>query len=567
MEIGYDPNRIRTLSRQTTASIHSLGALRSSDQAAADALRAAKLMRRNLEELWMPLLREIEHSDAMVSWLRTALEAIRASGARTAQWLTLDDAGKADKHVADNAQPRAVFSELSDTEMLSWLEFAGNDTFPWLDHDGQSSSALRGFSEDLAVRVNADDSFAERLLTLAPSTQLIALATGEATFPAAFTRDVIIAMLGSVPWFSGLDALADAHGVQVAMSALLDDPAKCLDVLADTEALFALARWPLLDTTTLQEFTTAGLYEAVRIDVGRLGDGYEVLSELTRLANGPLDGGMQAGIARGVAIAMTGYIDTLAPAVRHEGSNPVLVIDEEYNVEIDLGTYDEVVDLFGAIMRDAPAQAALGTALGSYTYTVVDELGENITRHLGLDRVTRFADLLGDAARAEQAELVMAAAAAEAFREQLGGAARFGIDAGLTASGVGLIARGLASRATKIAVDWAAQVDPGEMPDHSIPSQTYDLITVAAVALVTEKPSLRASLRLGKIDDDSWDEVDEQLTAIEKSANPRERQRNISILNRYIEDELPALGGYMREVRNIEGLDELTEGRNAVGED
>jgi hypothetical protein len=351
------------------------------------------------------------------------------------------------------------------------------------------------------------------------------------------------------------------------MSALLEDPGKCLDVLADAEALFALARWPLLDTTTLQEFTTAGLYEAVLIDVGRLGDGYEVLGELTRLTNGPLDGGMQVGLARGVAIAMTGYIDTLAPAIRHEGSNPVLVIDEEYNVEIELGTYDEVVDLFGAIMRDTPAQAALGTAFGSYTRTVVNELGENITRHLGLDRVTRFADLLGDAARAEQAEMVMAAAAQEAFRNQLGGAVRFGIDIGLTASGVGLIARGIASRATKIAVDWAAHVDPSEMPDLSIPTQTYDLITIAAIALVTDNPSLRASVGLGKIDDDSWDEVDEQLAAIENSANPRERQRNMSILNRYIEDELPDLGGYMREVRSIEGLDELTEDRNAVGQD
>jgi hypothetical protein len=105
------------------------------------------------------------------------------------------------------------------------------------------------------------------------------------------------------------------------------------------------------------------------------------------------------------------------------------------------------------------------------------------------------------------------------------------------------------------------------MPDLSIPSQTYDLITIAAVALVTDNPSLRASVGLGKINDDSWDEVDERLAAIENSANPRERHRNMSTLNRYIEDELPDLGGYMREVRNIEGLDELTEDRNAVGED
>ena len=561
METCYDPIKIRELSRRALTSIDSLTALKSSDQAAADALRAVRLTRQNLEDHWMPLLRAIEDSTAMVSWLSTALAAVRLSGERTSEWLTHHSP---DEPMAENLRFRAAFADMSDEEVLSWLSFAGDDPFPWNEQD---RSALPAFADDLARRVDADDTFAEQLVTLAPTIPLIAMATGEAAFPGTFTGDVIIAMLHSTPWFGGLDAHAEAHAVQVAMSALLEEPAKCLDVLADAEALFALARWPLLDTTILQQFATAGLYEAVLLEGKSLEDGYEVLAELTRLANGPLDGGMQPGMARGVAISMTGYIDTLAPAVRHEGSNPVLVIDQRYDIEIDLGTYDEVVDLFGALMRDAPAQAALGAALGGYTIAVVNGLGENITEHLGLDRVTRFADLLGDAARVEQAELVMAAASEETFRRQLGGMARFGIDAGLTASGVGVTARSLASRASKAAVDWAARVDPGEMPDLGIPSQTYDLITIAALALVVDNPALRSSLGLGGVKDNSWDNIEERLEAVEESSSQHERVANMSVLNRYIEDEVPDVGGYVRDVRNVEGLAELTEQRGAVGED
>ena len=68
MRTAYDPVRIGLLSARTVAAIDALSMLRSSDPAAAGAMRAVRLLRCNLEDLWMPLLRQIEASWAMVTW-------------------------------------------------------------------------------------------------------------------------------------------------------------------------------------------------------------------------------------------------------------------------------------------------------------------------------------------------------------------------------------------------------------------------------------------------------------------------------------------------------------------
>ncbi len=69
MDIGYDPRRVRDLSRRTADAIDGLRSIHSDDPAAAGALRTVKLTRRNLEDLWMPTLLQIVRSDAMESWL------------------------------------------------------------------------------------------------------------------------------------------------------------------------------------------------------------------------------------------------------------------------------------------------------------------------------------------------------------------------------------------------------------------------------------------------------------------------------------------------------------------
>ena len=74
MDTGYDPQRVRELSHRTIDAIEELRSIRSDDPAAAEALRAIRLTRRNLEDLWIPAIVEIVRSDAMVSWTDARLD-------------------------------------------------------------------------------------------------------------------------------------------------------------------------------------------------------------------------------------------------------------------------------------------------------------------------------------------------------------------------------------------------------------------------------------------------------------------------------------------------------------
>jgi len=59
---------VHSLLHRTAEAIERLRSTRSDDVAAAEAIRTVKLARRNLEDLWMPTLRELVRSDALTSW-------------------------------------------------------------------------------------------------------------------------------------------------------------------------------------------------------------------------------------------------------------------------------------------------------------------------------------------------------------------------------------------------------------------------------------------------------------------------------------------------------------------
>ncbi len=73
MDAGYEPGRLMQLLHRTVEAIDTLSDLTSSDPAATEAIRTIRLTRRNLEDHWMPALRDIEHSDTMVRWRASRL--------------------------------------------------------------------------------------------------------------------------------------------------------------------------------------------------------------------------------------------------------------------------------------------------------------------------------------------------------------------------------------------------------------------------------------------------------------------------------------------------------------
>src|SRR4029077_4941123 len=87
VETAYDPVRIELLSTRTAQAVDELGAIRCSDPCAADALRAVRLLRTNLEDLWLPLLAQIRPSGAMITWLESTHDRIERGREMIVDWL------------------------------------------------------------------------------------------------------------------------------------------------------------------------------------------------------------------------------------------------------------------------------------------------------------------------------------------------------------------------------------------------------------------------------------------------------------------------------------------------
>ena len=358
---------------------------------------------------------------------------------------------------------------------------------------------------------------------------------------------------------------ATRSSLSTVLASLTDDPASCLDLLVDQPTAFALASWTSLDTAMLSDFVVSGLHVAIDAEPDRLTDGYEVLAFLTRATNGPLDGGMSAGMALGIAASLPGYIDTLAPAIEQEGATPVVI--RAVSPSIELGTYDDLVDLFGAVVRVPDAQPAIGAALAAYTFHTFERVGGEATTRPDVTHLADFADLIGDATRTEQAELVMAAAVEEARRRQLNGLIGFGTNVALLASGAGSVARTIAGQAVRAATRWRDQGAPDRLPEGQVPAQTYDLITVAAVTVAASDPSIRHDAGLDDVTGAQWSQVQQQVEAIGQLDDPHARMLAVGDLDRWIDTSVPALAAYLVELRKMPGMGELREGRNAVRAD
>ena len=146
-----------------------------------------------------------------------------------------------------------------------------------------------------------------------------------ARFPTSFAHDVAVTMLQQTSRMDDFETRAEAAAASVALEALVDDPQVCLTALQDPALLAELAGWTMLDQDVVARFVQSGLYTAVVERPGRLPDGYRVIGELTRLATGSLDGGFAAGMSRGFARSMIGYVDTLGRAVDKEDGGQVRV--------------------------------------------------------------------------------------------------------------------------------------------------------------------------------------------------------------------------------------------------
>jgi hypothetical protein len=557
VETGYHPQRVDALHRHAREAIADLISIRSSDPAAASAMRAVVQARRNLEDQWLPLIMAIRASNAMVTWSSSLLIGFADLAERFGQWLSFDD----------RTTIATPFATMSDDDLLRELYVAGHLN---TDGDGNGSITERiengdlfwsgefaDLATELATRVAVDETFAIRLIDEIDQHPLAAIAIGHADFPPSFAQAALPRLVKSGQWSSAVHVEA----IETVLSHILTaSPSAALDLLGDSAVLAALAGATTLDTTIARDFVRAGLYDAVEADRTLLIDGWEVLQNLTALADGRFDDGFHPGMAQGVADSMFGYVQTLAYGI---GAG---IEDDAIRMHIDrgdsvgvLGDRDAVANLFGTVMRDPDAQVTMGIVLGAYTDRVINDLGASFVNRTGVESIARLGLLFRDGLNDEQAELLLAAAAETARREQIGDLIGFSAGAWTSASGVGVVTRSVVSQAVSSAMDLGSEVEPDDIVDTSFGSTTYRGIQLSVLRYVHDHPGARTELAVDGVSAEQWADVGRRLDAIASEPNGALRDGLVQDLDNLIALNISALDSLWRQIAGHGDMTRLKE--------
>lgn len=554
MDTGYDPGRIHSLLWHTRESIDGLDALASKDPLADDALLTVRLTRVNLEDHWMPALREIERSAPMERWRRSRVSGLEVRSlsdlARSLPDHLHPDHLHAD-HLHPGGPPAPPASPVPARQRdgilgrLDWLErtSVNGDTVPGVP----TQQELADLADDVSFWVRRDAAFASELVALSTSNMLVARLLGAASFPTAFASRIVRQMAAPNGPDSGVDHDRYAESLGVALASLVDDPAACLDLLLDQPTFYALAAWDALDPAILSTFVASGLMDSVLADATRVVDGFEVIRFSSLAANGPLDQGMSAGMARGLALSMPTYFPPLSAGIFQTGGQPVRISEHG----LTLGTYDEVADLFGAVMRDDEAAGALGVALGAFTDQQLTAVGVDLTETGSLTAVIHLSLLLDHGARSEQSQLIVEAAAEQARRDGLAGLLGTGAGIALTATGVGAAWRGAAVLAIRAAASTIEDVEEEQLVGASIASRQYQRIWTAAMANALERPETLRAAQLDPAVGAKMAELRRRLDEIESCDDPMLRSELVvdlrsaaegTVVDRYLDEVIASQG-------------------------
>jgi hypothetical protein len=542
--LGYAPDRLRHLGSRTRRAIEDLAAIRSDDDEAADALRAVRLTRRNLEDVWMPLIERIESSEAMRTWVATgwARDAIGVLGERWAPppaWLALE-------------LPDPDLAALTDGELLDLLRRLDDEVpadergVPLLD---EAFGDRRGeLAAELSRRIRTDPAFGRSVVAALGSSPSIALLLVGVDVPVEVTTAGVVALLDDVWWEAGYEMDKLGAAVDALVADLLDHPVAALRVLEHDHVRRRLASWPAIDQDLAADLVHAGLAEASGTSPAHYRRGVGVLRELIVLANeDPIDDvgfgpGLSTGLAAAIGTYLPSFIDTIdieTGFVNGRGAGPHGIIDVTY------GTHEELIDFFGAIMRDAPtAQGLLGAALSDVTRQALGPEG-SAPRAIRPDTVAELAEMLRDAAANEDAEDTVAAAARMATLRDATGVLTFAASTVLAVRGAGAVAQLIAERGIGDAVDAvAADRRDGRVSGPDYEEATRDMIVTETARRLATDAGLRARAGVVDASERAWVGVLDLLDELDRVAGDAGFDPDVTsrLLDR-VEDEVRRLGG------------------------
>lgn len=559
VDTGYDPARVHELVRRTTEAVERLALLDSTDPMAADAIRAIRLTRRNLEDHWMRALRDIESSEAMVTWRSSRLQGWRGRP------LTALAALLPDHLRPDGPTPvgSLTLTDVERDELLGELGRLEREAMGGESMQGPTADELDALAARLATWVPLDADLRGRFVELSTSNLLVGGLLLRAEFPTSVVSAVISQMSSPNGPDTGVDRERYARSLSDAFAAMVDDPAACLDLLnADHgRILYDISTWDDLDPAAISDFVVAGLHTAVAVDPSRLGEGYDTLGRLTAFTTGPLGHGISAGVALGVSTSMAGYLDKLGRAVHYTGaSEQVNIIDRSKGIDTSFGSYDDLRGLFGVMLRHPDAQTTLGAVTSAWaesTLVAADSLSDY---ERNLDSVAQFVGMLGDAADAEQAEMNMEAAAAEAHHRQLGGIIGFVVDTTAAGAGAPGPLRDALSWTVDIGTSWLGDVEPETLPGSLLGSEFRRQMDITSVAVALATPGFFQTDPAGAASPTSAQRrgVERRLAAIERSTDRTDYHHAYDDLIQFIDNEVPALRAAVHVADRSPAAEKLT---------
>ena len=266
---------------------------------------------------------------------------------------------------------------------------------------------------------------------------------------------------------------------------------------------------------------------------------------------------------------MIGYVDTLGRSIDKRGRRPgadhrrsAAPGEPGDGFTIELGTYEDVRNLFGAIARDVEAQAALGVVLGAYMNTVMaDASALTSAARTGVDHVAQFADLLGDAVTAEQAEMIATAASADGA-ERGTGRARSGSPRAALAVGAGPGRSSASSqaRSSRSVVRADRRGRAATDAERSAASRRLRRDHRGHRDARPHRPGAPAHPRPATTTTSSLRQVDAHLARLAEldAAGDAEAYRDeVSDMVDFIEQRAPQLDVFVTEVRSIPAVNEL----------
>ncbi len=492
MLLGYHPGRIRALLAQTHAAIDDLAHIDCSEPAAAAARDVIWLTRRNLADLWMPLLHQILASDAMTAWSAAPppVASVRDEWARTAAWLTIED---------------SVTRAWSDERLIDAV-VAQHGAVP-------PGDLFDDATKEIARRVASDPSFAERLLAAAGASEALALMVTTAAFGPAFTAEVGRRLLSPAASFGPLPD--DHHRLAEATSAVLDQlatwPHIALELLHDPGVRDGLVFRAGLRTDAVREFVAAGLHLAVLDDATALGRSLDALIAFVPLAERTA---FPPGVAQGIAASVGTHMRHLGPLL-DAGAGSFLDVTGTAPLAVDGDpvTYADLESLYGRVVRDADAQVLLDIGLTDYlverlrvvpdaaTATAASahpaDLGDIIRTRLE-PAVKALTLTFGDAATLEQRRIDDLLASRRRLQDRA-------VAVGFTLAGALPTVRPVTTvlkLAEKLRPDGTTGID--RVPEHDALVTLDGVVAREALRLVVADEQLRAAAGLDVLDDTTW---------------------------------------------------------------